>query len=101
MSRGTFGGPGFLLPFARGTETLGEADAFPIERVNRAVMGQSVQQGRGQCGVTEDAGPLCKRQVRCDDQGTLFVAVRENLKQQLGALGRERDLADFVDDEQF
>ena len=96
VSRGAFGGPGFLLPFARGTETLGEPDAFPIELMNRAVMGQSVQQGRGQGGIAEHAGPLRKRQVRRHDEGTLFVSIREDLKQQLGALGRERDIADLI-----
>ena len=40
---------------ARGTETLGEADAFPIELMNRTVMGQSVQQGRGQGCIAEHA----------------------------------------------
>ena len=75
------GGPGFLLPLDGGAKALGEPDAFPIELVNRTVMGEPVQQGRGQRGIAEHAGPLCKRQVRCDDQGTFFVTVREDLKQ--------------------
>ena len=101
FSRGSSGGPGFVLPFAGGAETVGKPDTFPIELVNGAVMGEPVQQGCGQCGIAEDAGPLCKRQVRCDDQRTLFVAVREDLKQHLRPLGRERDIADFVHDEQL
>ena len=50
FSRGSSGGPGFVLPFASGAETVGKPDTFPLELVNGAVMGQPVQQGCGQCG---------------------------------------------------
>ena len=64
VSLGPFGGPGCLLPFGRYAETLGEPDAFPVELVNRTVMGEAVQQGRGKGGIAEHAGPLGERQVR-------------------------------------
>ena len=64
-------------------------------------MGDPIQQGRGEGGIAEHASPLCKRQVRCDDQRTFLVTVREDLKQQLGAFGREWDIAGFVHDEQL
>ena len=44
------GGPRFLVLLASGPETFDEPDVFPVELVNRTVIGEPIQQGRGQGG---------------------------------------------------
>ena len=68
FSRRPSGGTAFLFPFA-GAQTLDEAEAFPIELVNCAVMGEPVQQGGGQGGVTEHT-------VHCAS-GRFVVTIKE------------------------
>ena len=53
------------------------------------VVGQSVEQRTGQPLGPEHAGPLVERQIAGDDGGASFVALAEDLKQQLGAGRRQ------------
>ena len=39
-------------------QTVRESDAFPVKLVDRTMMGQPVQQCRGQSRIAESAGPL-------------------------------------------
>ena len=42
FSRGSSGGPGFVLPFASGAETVGKPDTFPLELVNGELLSKVV-----------------------------------------------------------
>ena len=50
--------------------------------------------------VAEHASPAAEWQVRGQDQRGVFVAAGDQLKEQVGGVLLERDVADFVDDEQ-
>ena len=55
------------------------------------------------CGdglVAEDAAPAAEGQVGGQDQRGVFVAAADELEEQVGGLGFEGDVADFVDDQQ-
>jgi hypothetical protein len=64
------------------------------------MMGQAIEQRRGQLLVAEDLDPFAKSQVSGDDSGPPFVALREQVEEQLapGAFGWHE--AQFVDDQQ-
>src|SRR5882757_4552041 len=65
------------------------------------VVGQSVEQRTGQPLGPEHAGPLVERQIAGDDGGAALVALAEDLEQQLAAGRRQRDIAEFIDDQQL
>jgi hypothetical protein len=50
--------------------------------------------------VAEDLSPPSERLVGCDDQRRPLVAGGHQLEEQVGGLGFEGDVADFVDDQQ-
>jgi len=49
------------------------------------MVGQSVQQGTGKLLRAEDLGPLRELEVRGQDQGLPFIAVGNDLEEQLGS----------------
>ena len=61
---------------------------------------QPVQNGAGEALGTKDLGPFVERQVGRDDEGAALVALRDNLKEQLGAGFTEGNEAQFVDNQQ-
>jgi len=65
------------------------------------VVGQTIQQCAGQALGPKHLRPVLKRQVGGNDGGAAFVALGEGLEQQLRAGGRERDVTQFVDDQQL
>ena len=83
--------------FAVPLEALRQPDAFPVEGIDLTVMGQSIQQGCRQSGVAEDLGPFGEGQVGCHQDRGPFVAIGEDLKQQLGSLLGERDVTELID----
>ena len=64
-------------------------------------MGQTVEERAGQTFLAERGGPLVERQVRGDDGGAAFIALADQLEQQLGAGLRQRNEAKFVDNQQL
>ena len=62
------------------------------------MVGEAIEQRAGQSFGAEHAGPLVKRQVAGDDDRATFVALAEDLEQQLGSGLRERHIAQFIDD---
>ncbi len=64
-------------------------------------MGQPVEQGAGETFGAEDLGPFVERQVAGDQRGAAFVALRDQLEQQLGAGLGEGDEAQLIDDEEL
>lgn len=59
-----------------------EAVAVVAGLENTAVVRQTVQECRGQLGITEDARPFREAQVGGDDQAGLLVELREEVEQQ-------------------
>jgi hypothetical protein len=64
------------------------------------VVDESVDHGGGDDVVAEDFAPAAEWLVGCDDQRGSFVAGADELEEQVGGFGFERDVADLVDDEQ-
>ena len=61
---------------------------------------EAVDHGGSDDVVAEDFTPSTEGLVRRDDQAGAFVAGRDQLEEQIGRFGFERDVADFVDDQQ-
>jgi len=59
-------------------------------------MGEPIQQRGGHLRVPEDLGPLPESQVGGDDQGGALVELRDQVKEQLSAVARERQIAEFI-----
>jgi hypothetical protein len=62
---------------------------------------ESVDHRGGDDVVVEDLGPAAEGFVGGDDQAGAFVAGGDQLEDQVGGLGLERDVADLVDDQQW
>ena len=62
---------------------------------------ESIEHGRREGGIAaEGVGPLGEGQVGGQDQGTLLVALGDDLEEQIGLLAGERQIADLVDDQE-
>jgi hypothetical protein len=83
----------FRLLFA-----LFEAERIVAGFQDIAVVGDSIQQGRGHFGVAKNRHPFGKGQIRGDDQRGLLVKLTDQVKQQRATGGRERQIAQFVED---
>ena len=64
-------------------------------------VGEAVDDGLGQPGVGEDLGPLAERQVGGDDQRAAFVALGEDLEDELGGAVGQREVAELVEDDEL
>jgi hypothetical protein len=62
---------------------------------------EPVDQGGGDHGVAEDLAPLLEAAVAGDDDRAALVAARDKGEEEVGGLPFEREVADFVDDEQL
>jgi hypothetical protein len=77
-----------------------QAMAGPAELKNASVMDESVDNsGSGHC-VGKDLRPLLEGEVRRECDACGFVALRNDLEEQVGGLELERDVAQFVDKQQ-
>ena len=61
---------------------------------------QAVQQGGGHDDVTKDSSPVPEAAIGGEDGGALLVAGIDQLEEQVGAAGFDRQVADLIDDEQ-
>ena len=76
-----------------------EALAFDDDRVG--MMQQPIEDCRGQGAVmVEDRGPLLKSTVGGNDERPLFIAQADHLEEQIGACLVNRQIAEFIEDEQ-
>ena len=66
----------------------------------RAV-GEAVNDGLGEAGVGEDLGPFAEGQVGGDDQRAAFVALGEDLEDELGGAVGQREVAELVNDDEL
>jgi hypothetical protein len=63
------------------------------------VVDEPVDHRGGDDVVAEDLAPASERLVGGDDEAGPFVAGGDELEEQVGGFGLERDVADLVDDE--
>lgn len=50
--------------------------------------------------ITKNFAPFCKATIGGEDHGTLLVAGIDELEEEIAAAGHDREIADFVDDQQ-
>ena len=83
------------------TFALREPIAFTVHFENVDVMGQAIEQCAGEPLGAKHARPFVKREIAGDDGRLAFIALAEDLEQQLGAGLRQRHIAELVDDQQL
>jgi hypothetical protein len=66
-----------------------------------AVMGQPIQHGGGHLGVAEDLRPIGEGEVGGDQQRRVLIELADQMEQQLAAGLAERQIAEFVDDDEI
>lgn len=64
-------------------------------------MCQAVQQGGGHPFALKDLAPVAEGQIACDQQAAAFVAIGEHLEQQFRAAATEREITQFINDQQI
>ena len=62
---------------------------------------QAVQEGRCHAFALEDLAPVAERQVAGQEQAAAFIAVSKDLKQQLRTAATERQVSQFIHDQQI
>ena len=61
---------------------------------------EAIEERGSDDGIAEDLAPIGKAAFRGEDHRALFVAGVDELEEQVVAAGSDREVADFVDDEQ-
>ncbi len=79
---------------------LAEPVALPVHLEDVTVMGQAVQQGRRHAFALEDLAPLTERQIAGDQETGPLIPIRKDLEQQFGAGPAERQVSQFIADQQ-
>ena len=74
------------------------AGAFNLDHAG--MVEQPVEQRRCHDGITEDVAPFGEPPVRGQDHRALFIPCIDQLEEQVAATAGDRQVADFVDDEQ-
>ncbi len=64
-------------------------------------MRQPIQQGRRHTFALEDLPPIAERKIARQQKTAAFVAIGENLKQQLRTAAAERQITEFIHDQQI
>ena len=80
---------------------LTEAKAFTIHLKDFTVVSQAVQQSGRHAFALKDLTPVAERQIARQQQAAAFVAVGKNLKQQLCTAATERQISEFIHDQQI
>jgi len=65
------------------------------------MMREPIEQCAGESFRAEDRGPLIEWQIAGDQCGAALIALTEHLEEQFRTNGGERNVAQFVDDQQF
>ena len=78
--------------------------AQPIARAldlnHDGVVKQAIKQCGCDDGISKNISPFCKTAVGCQDHGAFLVAGIDQLEEQIAARWDDRQVADFIDDEQ-
>ena len=61
---------------------------------------QAIQQGRGHDLIAKDLGPLTESAVGGEDHRGALVASVDQLEEEIAAIGADREISDFIDDQQ-
>ena len=64
-------------------------------------MSEAVEQRRRHLGVAEDSGPFAEAEVCGDDDAGAFVKLAQEVEQQRAAGSAERQVAEFVEDDEI
>ena len=73
---------------------------MPLDLDDDGMVQQAVQQGGGHDVVAEEGAPVPEAAIGGKDGGALLVAGIDQLEEQVGAAGFDRQVADLIDDEQ-
>ena len=94
--RGASGGGG------SGLDAVFHAVAFAFDDDGFGVVEDAVEEGGGEGGVVvEDGGPVFEGLVGGQDDRAAFVALADDLEEQVGAALVDGQIAQFVDDQQI
>src|SRR3954447_26580521 len=77
-----------------------EAPALVAGLDDLAVMGQSIEERGRHLGVAEHGRPFAKGEIGSDDDGCLLVEAADEVEQELPAGLCERQVAEFVEDDE-
>ena len=84
-----------------GLPALLEAEAIPVHLQDIDMVGETVEEGPGEPFRAKDLGPLVEGQVGGSQDRAAFIALAEDLEEQLGpGLGQGYE-AQFVDDQEL
>src|SRR5215469_18348084 len=79
---------------------LAQSIAGPFNLNHHGMMEQAIQQRGGYDGIAEDLAPFGKTAVRGEDHRALFVASINELEEEIAAALADRQVTDFVDDQE-
>jgi len=65
------------------------------------MMEQTVKDSVGKGRRAENIAPFGKRHIGSDDRAVLFISAGNKLEKEISGIKADRDIADFVDDEDF
>ena len=74
--------------------------AGPVDREDGAVVEEPVEDRGGDGGVVEDLAPGGDAAVGGEDDRAVFVAAADDLEEVACCFGRQRQVAEFVDDQE-
>ena len=80
---------------------LSHAIAGALDLDYHSVVKKAVEQRCGHHGIAKDITPFGEAAVGCQDHGTLFVSGVDELEEQVGRVGFQRQVTELVDDQQF
>ena len=66
-----------------------------------AVMGQAIEHGGSHLGIAEDLGPIGEGKIGGDEQRGVLIGLADQMEQELTAGLAEREIAEFVDDDEI
>ena len=74
-----------------------EPEAFAVHLQNVDMVRETVEERAGEPFRSEDRSPFIEWQVAGHEGGSAFIALAEHLEEQFRTNGRERHVAQFVD----
>ena len=86
--------------FGQEVGVLAQAIARPLDLQHDGMMQKAVEERGGDDGVAEDVSPLGEAAVRGEDHGAPLITGVDELEEQIAAARNDREVADFVDNEQ-
>ena len=77
-----------------------ESIAVPLDIDYFAMMEESVQDGRGDDGISEQFLPVEKALVGSKDRRAFFIPIGDKLEKEVSFLAVHREIADLIDNHQ-